>query len=104
MHQEPLNPAAAATADKLARVALVEIEARSALIARGCLATNLLLPTLAVQLGAVNCGDETHAQLRVYAIDAKGDVRTGPRGPMSARDALDRLLIDNPDFLKFFSP
>ena len=104
MFQEPPNAQDIVAADKLVRIALVEAEAREALIARGSLATNLFLPTLVAELAAVATGAEGDAVMRVYGIDKKtGEIRNGPRGPMSARDALDAILREHPDYLKFFS-
>lgn len=86
-----------------ARAALVDNEAIAALSARGCTAVDLFLPSITKDLKAINVGDEGNAELRVYAVDRQGAVRTGPKGPMKADDVLADLIAENPAYLRFFN-
>jgi hypothetical protein len=102
--QEAVTPADVAAADALARQSLIDAATLAALAARGCVYPDLFAPSLSQHLACINIGDETKAELRVFAVDKAGNVRTGPRGPMTAADALDELLAEHdPAYTRHFT-
>ncbi|MEX2281799.1 MAG: hypothetical protein WEE89_04905 [Gemmatimonadota bacterium] len=69
---------------------LVEAEAARALNVSGCSSISLFLPSLMVQLAAFDIDEN---EVRVCAVDAQGNARTGPRGPVSADEVVGQMRL-----------
>lgn len=80
--------------DEAARRALVESSAMTALVNDGATALTLLMPHVVGSLKAVHVGD---GELRVYAVDGKGNVKYDGAGrPMDAAGLVRELRTLNP--------
>ncbi len=101
VHEDAYPPEAVPAAEAQARAALVQAAALDAVAQAGCHGPESELFAGAVQrhLRCVHVGD---GRLAVLAVDADGEPRTGPRGPMSAGDVLAELLRDNPGWRRLF--
>lgn len=93
--EDPLSNSELAAADAQSREALVRAEALAALAAEGCVYPTLFLPGVAEELAAIHVGDGI---LRVFAVDGKGEVRNGPRGPETVTDVVSRWQSEHPTF------
>ena len=90
--EEARSPEEVAELDRVSRERLIEGEVLAVLGKSGCRYPELfklhLIPSLATI--APGMGDP----VRVLAVDASGDVRQGPTGPMGVEDLLAELRPD----------
>jgi hypothetical protein len=83
MTEEEMTEEEIAEAEERGRRMLVEAAALAALIEAGATQPTRVLPVMMQNLKAVHVGD---GEVRIFAVDPAGRVRTGPRGPMTADD------------------
>jgi len=91
MNEEPMTLEQIAKAEADARKMLVEGHALAGLIEAECQEPTLFLPLITKGLRCVHTGD---GDLRVLSVDERGEIRNGPRGPMSATDLARELASD----------
>jgi hypothetical protein len=95
--EDTLSPEQIKTVDATARQALIRAEALTAVTQSGFSMPELLVPVLEKQLIAVAPGEGD--PLRVVAIDEKGTILTGAKGPMTANELVNQLKT-HPSFAK----
>lgn len=100
MIESPVLSVELETATAEARLALVEVAARSALMDSGCTDPDLFVPHLTESLRAVFPGGGDKPV--VVAVDAQGEPMTGKTGPAGAREAVARLRAAHPAWARFF--
>ena len=90
--EEARTPEEVAELDRLGRERLIHGTALAALGASGCRYPKLYIDDLTSCLTVVHPG--MRDPLLVLAVDSNGDVRQGPKGPMTAEDLLAELRLD----------
>lgn len=85
----PMSAAEMEAAERLILELRVEGAARDALYAGGCVAVELMAPSVVERLRA-------QADGRVVAVDVAGRVRYGRAGPMTASELVAELRVTRP--------
>ena len=86
--EDPLTESQLQDLERRGRQALTDASALAGLVASGCLDPELFRPLVAKQLRPIHTGD---GSFLVVAVDARGEVRQGPYGPMTATEVATEL-------------
>jgi hypothetical protein len=96
--EDPASPLDVQSSDIQSRARLVRAESLAALAAAGCTSPEKFVPLVEEHLRAIFVSPDVG--LKIFAVDAKGLIRTGPKGPESAADVVRRVRDEIPEIFR----